>query len=211
MYLIRSCAIVYFQVPYTVLDLILSYSSQSFIPPVPAFTFCDLGGVPRALPGEDGGKTVIEYLSLLNFMCNQDSHFLLESTCVFPNLPFMKDVLVEVLVVALDIPGHIQFYLGFSYPNLTPGCSDSVSVFVPGYPSLLLPSIGFLLVFEFDQELLHPCRPPGDFASHPLCWDASFLSLEVIAADKAAFELHIPHNPLLVHEALENEVYLLSL
>ncbi|PKU44396.1 hypothetical protein llap_5339 [Limosa lapponica baueri] len=33
---------------------------------VPAFAFCNLGGVVRDLAGEDGGKKVIEYLSLVH-------------------------------------------------------------------------------------------------------------------------------------------------
>ena len=47
------------------------------------------------------------------------------------------------------------------------GCpipGDNFSVFLPGYLSLLQPSVGFLFVFEFVQEqLAHPFRPHGVF------------------------------------------------
>ncbi|GAB0180970.1 calpain-5 [Grus japonensis] len=41
------------KVPSMVSNLIFSYSGWFFILPVPAFAFCDLGGVARALASED--------------------------------------------------------------------------------------------------------------------------------------------------------------
>lgn len=46
-------------------DLILSYSERFFILPVPAFAFCDLGSMTRALAGDDCDKNIVEY-SLLH-------------------------------------------------------------------------------------------------------------------------------------------------
>ncbi|KAK4832975.1 hypothetical protein QYF61_026801 [Mycteria americana] len=99
--------------------------------------------------------------------------------------------------------------------------------FALSYLSLLPPSVGFLFVFEFVQELLvHPCRPPGGFipwystkqipeeaevcspevqgselAAHPpRCSKDLERHHFVVPAVKAALELHIPHQPLLVGE-----------
>ncbi|PKU42942.1 hypothetical protein llap_6762 [Limosa lapponica baueri] len=52
-------------------NLIFSYRDQFLIFLVLAFAFCNLGGVVRALAGEDQGKKVIEYLSLLHVPDNQ--------------------------------------------------------------------------------------------------------------------------------------------
>jgi len=53
MHLIRPHGLVCLQVPYAVSNLVFSYSGQLFILPVPAFAFCNLGGVARALAVED--------------------------------------------------------------------------------------------------------------------------------------------------------------
>ncbi|PKU41060.1 hypothetical protein llap_8635 [Limosa lapponica baueri] len=44
--------------------------SSALLSTVPAFAFCDFGSVVRALAGEDSGKKVIEYLSLLQIPGN---------------------------------------------------------------------------------------------------------------------------------------------
>ncbi|KAK4817448.1 hypothetical protein QYF61_015603 [Mycteria americana] len=96
-----------------------------------------------------------------------------------------------------------------------------------GYLSLLPPSVGFLFVFDFVQELLaHPCRPPSGFipwystkqipeeakvcspeiqgselAMHPpRCPKDLELHHFMVTAAKATLELHIPHQLLLVGE-----------
>lgn len=62
-----------------------NYSRWFFIFPVPAFDFCNLGGVAGAtlglqalLGGEDHGK-IVEYLNFLRVLRNQVSHILPES------------------------------------------------------------------------------------------------------------------------------------
>ena len=85
-------------------NLIFSYSGRFFILLVPAFDFDDLGGVAGALPGEDWGKKVIEYLSLLRIPGNQVSCFLPERAHIFPSLPFITNVPIESFLVALDKP-----------------------------------------------------------------------------------------------------------
>ena len=96
---------------------------------------------------------------------HQVSRFLPEKAHFFPSLRFGTTVLIETFLVALDIPGHISFCQCFSFPNLIHGCSDSFSVFFPGYLTLVPPSVGLVFVLEFIQRLLvHPCRPPDVFA-----------------------------------------------
>jgi len=51
-----------------VLSLIFSYSGRFFILPIPACVVCYLGSVAGALVGEDLGKKVIEFLSLLKYL-----------------------------------------------------------------------------------------------------------------------------------------------
>lgn len=82
--------------------------------------------------------------------------------------------------VSLGSPGQTQFHRGFSSPNLMPGCSDSSSVFLTGYLSLLPPSLGFHLVFELVQDPpVHPYRLSGVPAQ--LChWDVLLPSLEEV-------------------------------
>lgn len=73
----------------------------------------------------------------------------------------------------------MQFHLVFSFPNFIPACPDNVSVFLPGYPSLLPPCVYFLFMFEFGQELLvHQCRPLGIFTWLLMYWDGAFWSLD---------------------------------
>lgn len=77
-----------------------------------------------------------------------------------PTLLFVTYIPIEALLVAFDIPGQIPFQLGFGFPKPIPACSDDVSVFFPGYLSLLPPPARLLFVFELCQELLsHPHRP----------------------------------------------------
>lgn len=46
------------------------------------------------------------------------------------------------------------------------------------------PSIGFIFVFDFGQELLvHPGRVPGIFPLLYLCWGVLLLSLEEVIAE----------------------------
>ena len=68
------------------------YSGLCFILPVPAFAICDLGGVAGALAGEDWGKKVTKYLSLLHIPGNQVSHFLPQWTHIFASIFFIADV-----------------------------------------------------------------------------------------------------------------------
>lgn len=86
--------------------------------PVPGFGLCELISV----------KKVIEYLSLLHVPGIQVSLFLLERTHIFSGLSSISDVLIEIFSVALDVSGQIQSYLGFSFPNFSPGCFHNVYI-----------------------------------------------------------------------------------
>lgn len=60
--------------------------------------------------------------------------------------------------------------------TLASACWDSASIFLTDSLSLLPPSVYFLSVFQFCQELpVHPFKPPGIFAWLPACWDGLFL------------------------------------
>lgn len=62
----------------------------------------------------------------------------------------------------------------------------------PDYLSLLSPSVVFLFVFEFVQELLvQPCRHLGIFAWLSLFCDASFLSLKDVIQLLISFLGHL--------------------
>lgn len=62
---------------------------------------------------------------------------------------------IEVFHVVFDIPGHLEFYPGFSFPNLIPGYLDNFSVFLSGYLSLLSPSVGFSMLSSSTRMKLH--------------------------------------------------------
>lgn len=91
---------------------------------------------------------------------------ILERPHNFSSPPFATDILTKAFLVAVDVPGQISFFQGFSFHNLT-------SVFFTDSLSLVLPFIGLLFcvwsghksVSESVQELfVHPCRHPGVFA-----------------------------------------------
>jgi len=65
MHLIRSYRLMYVQVPQVVLNLVFLYSGRGFSPLVPILQSVNLGGARREVASEDGGKKVVEYLSLL--------------------------------------------------------------------------------------------------------------------------------------------------
>lgn len=88
----------------------------------------------------------------------------LSGTHIFPILSLLTDLLKEAFYFTLDVLGHY-----FSFPNLLPGCSGNFCVFLPGYLSLLPPSLSYLLVFKVVQEI---------FSQFSVCRDALLLSLE---------------------------------
>jgi len=100
----------------------------------------------------------MEYLGVLHILGNQVSCSLPERAHLLPSLPFIPGVPTQAFLVALDVPGQIEFYQGFRFPNLIPGCLDNFCVFLQGYLSLFPPSVGLLFVFEFVRDqLVRPC------------------------------------------------------
>jgi len=90
--------------------------------------------VAGALAGEDCGKILTQYLSLLHIPGNQVSRSPPERAHIFPSLPFIIDVPTEAFLVALDVAGQIYSYQSFSFPSLNCGCSDNPSVMLPHKP-----------------------------------------------------------------------------
>lgn len=143
-----------------VLTLVTVSGRFWFITPVPS---CNSGGVAGALAGENQGRVVIWYLSPLHVPDDQVS-FPLWRPPTFPQSSFYHQHTYTSSLVILDVPGHLQFYQGFGFPNLIPGYLDRLSAFLTANLSLFLPSVGFLLTLEFVQELLvHPSQCPGIF------------------------------------------------
>lgn len=85
----------------------ISYSGQFFIFPSSAFTLCTLGSVDEAFAGEDLGKNVTEYLSILHMLGNQVPPSLLERPHIFLSLPFIINVAIKTFLTAFGIPGQI--------------------------------------------------------------------------------------------------------
>lgn len=83
--------------------------------------------------GEYQSKNVMEYHSFLHIPDNQVSCFLVEKAHIFTG----KNLILP----------------GFIFPNLIPGCSDNVFVLQSDYLPLFAPSVGFLSVLEFAQDL----------------------------------------------------------
>lgn len=138
-------------------SLILSYSGQFFIAPVPTFAFCDLGSVAGALVCEDQGKEAIDELSLLPVLGSQVSRFAPERARIFPGLSFITDLLFLLPWPILILSGLLSAFLTRFLAVW------AISVFLPGYLFLHPPSVGFL--FVFIQELpVHPYKPPVIFA-----------------------------------------------
>lgn len=83
-------------------------------------------------------------------------------TPILPSHPFADDVPIETFLVALHVPCQNQLHMGFSFPKPIPACLDSVSIFLPPHPILLLPLVRVLLMVGLSQELLvHPWVPPA--------------------------------------------------
>ena len=124
-----------------------------------------LGFLKAGLASNCRGNEGILCLSLSHVLCHQVPSLTEQWAHIFPRFPFVTCLLTEALLVFFDIPHQIPCHLDFTFPTFAPACSDSTSVFLPGYLSLLPPSVCFLFVFEFGQErLVHPRSPLGIFA-----------------------------------------------
>ena len=88
------------------LNLIISYSKWLLILSVSAFDFYDVVSVARTAAYVGWAKNVIvvwAFFMSWETWCLTPFH-------IFPCLPFITDVFIELLLVAF---GHIQFYLYF--------------------------------------------------------------------------------------------------
>lgn len=122
---IRSCDPVHLQVPCMFPNLIFSYSgwfssSQSLpLPPVTRAVY-----VAGTLAGEDQGKNVIEYLSLLCVPGNHISCFLPEMDHIFPNLSLIHQGTYRSFSCCPLCPWPDLILSGFSFPDVISGSSD---------------------------------------------------------------------------------------
>lgn len=98
----------------------------------------------------------------------------LPRTHIFPILSLLTDLNEEYFYVAFDVHAQIYFCHCFSFPNLLSGCSDNFCIFIPRYFSLLPPSLSYLFVSNFVQEL---------FSQFSICRDVLLLSLKEIILD----------------------------
>lgn len=135
-------------------NLIFSYSGWFFFLPVPAFVFCDLGGVAGTVASEERSKKIIQYLSLLYTLDNQVSHFFPERVCISSSLPFITDTYRSFSCSpwcpwpGLITPGfQISFLLG-----------KSLCIF-PGCLYLLPISVASFLRYVFPGAVCSPMQP----------------------------------------------------
>lgn len=148
--LTKSQALMHLQVFLVVSSLIFTYRGQIFCLPLVTFAFCTLGSVVRVHASENLGKEVFEHLIFLHIPCDRISSFLPERAYIFPDLPFITDKVAEFLLVPLYAPAWIYFYLGFSFPNLIPSCSDNFFVVLPVNLFLLTLLIDLLSLLQLN-------------------------------------------------------------
>lgn len=125
-------------------------------------------------PGMHQGQSCTQYLSCFHLLYNQVHHLLQQWVHIFPST-FCHP---EALPVVSDITGPSEFQMGSGFPNLIP-----VSVLLPGYTIMYLPSLCFLFVFEFGQEPPVHQMSFGIFAWISAHWDRPLLSLEEVVAE----------------------------
>jgi len=91
MHLLRCHRLIYVQVPQVVTNLIFSYSGRDFAPPLPILRSINSSGVGREVAGEDSGKNVVEYLSLVLVHCYQFPSLAHPWRYAFFDLPLLAD------------------------------------------------------------------------------------------------------------------------
>lgn len=82
-----------------------------------------------SLASKDWGKEGIHHV-----LCNQVPYLIQQWPHIIPSPRFFAYMFTEALLFVFDIPGQIQFLLGYSFPSFIYGCSDNVSAFFLGYP-----------------------------------------------------------------------------
>lgn len=116
MHLIASHGLVHVLVPQVVSNFIFFYDGRDFISPVPELRFRDLRDEGRAIASENGGKKVIECLSLYHVSCHQVPCLIYWGQYNFFCLSFLMNVPVEAALI-LHIPCQIQLWLCLSFPD----------------------------------------------------------------------------------------------
>lgn len=111
-------------------------------------------GLLTAAPADRGRSDEgIQCLSLSHVLCHHVPCPVQQWGRTFPGLPFLTMSLQNLFLVSLMSLARFNL-LGFGFPDLIPGCSDSVSGFLPGYPSFLPPSVHSLLGLNLANSSL---------------------------------------------------------
>lgn len=154
---------------------LLAFPDQNFfLAPNFSFTFWGLVCIKANFARKDWSKEGTQYLSCFHLLYNQVHYLLQQWVHIFPS-SFCHP---ETLPVVFDITGPSEFQMGSGFPNIIP-----VSILLPGYTSMYLPSLCFLFVFEFGQEPLVHQMSFGIFAWISAHWDRPLLSLEEVIAE----------------------------
>ena len=111
----------------------------------------DLGSLTGS---EDQGKDIVEYLSLLHICYYQFTLLICQRGHTLLRLSFLANVPLESLPVILCIPCQAQFYLCLGFPDPIPVYPDCIPVLFPGHVSPFPLPVHFLLVPQFDHQIL---------------------------------------------------------
>lgn len=66
-------------------------------------------------------------------LCNEVPYLIQQWPHIIPSPSFVSCMFTEALLFVFDIPGQIQFHLGYDFPSFICCCSDNVSAFFLGY------------------------------------------------------------------------------
>ena len=149
-------------------DLITFHQGCAFLAPDFPSAFWDLGFLKASLTSKDRSKKAFR-TSSFSMSCHQGPCTTQQQAHTSATL----SLFIEVLLAFFDIPGQIHLQVGFGFSHCIFACSEIVSIFLPGYLSLLLPSVYALFMSEFFQEF------PVHHASLP----ASLLDILLIGMD----------------------------
>lgn len=118
----------------------------------------DLGSIVRAIAGEDWGKKVAEYISLLHVSCNEVPCHTYHRGYDFFCFPLLSCVPVESLCAILHIPSQASLQLCLISPEI-PTLPGWIPIIFPVCRSLLPLSIHFHFALLFGWEvLMQPCK-----------------------------------------------------
>lgn len=149
MHIIRFHIAVHIQPHQVVLNLLFAYSGRNFAFPDSSKRSGDVRS--------NGCNGLVEYLSFLWVFL--PSHF---SEKIHSPWPLFDHCTLEFFLV-IDIPCQVHFHLQLGFPDPISACPDGIPVFCSGHTSLLPHPVIFLLIPQFNWQVLfsHPrFHPP---------------------------------------------------